>query len=122
MKLLNLILVFSFISFANISLSAQAATQVQNAKVAEFRKQMAEKDVVLIDVRTPREVAQGTIEGAINIPLNTLSGEVAKLDKTKKYLVFCRSGARSRRASMILARKGFEVYNLKGGILAWNRR
>jgi rhodanese-related sulfurtransferase len=112
-----------FFLLGTTSVSAQtAAKQVKNLKPVEFKKLMADKDVIILDVRTPREVAQGKIDGAVNIPLNTISKKVEKLDKTKKYLVYCRSGARSRRASNILAKNGLEVYNLLGGFLAWQRQ
>ncbi|HHB78312.1 MAG TPA: rhodanese-like domain-containing protein [Saprospiraceae bacterium] len=94
---------------------------MKNVNKQEFKKMMSEKDVVVLDVRTPREFESGKIEGAVNIPLNIIAKKAETLDKSKKYLVYCRSGARSRRAAMILARKGFEVYNLTGGYLSWMR-
>ncbi len=123
MKVLNFFFLVAFFSLGAINVNAQTtAKEVKNVTPAEFRTLMSDKDVVVLDVRTPREYAAQQIEGAINIPLNIVAKKAEGLDKSKKYLVYCRSGARSRRASMILARKGFEIYNLKGGILAWNKQ
>ncbi|MBK7410509.1 MAG: rhodanese-like domain-containing protein [Saprospirales bacterium] len=79
-------------------------------------------DAVVLDVRTPAEVAQGAIEGAINMDMKNpnFQDQVKTLDKGKTYLVYCRSGARSSAACQQMQRAGFEnLYNLKGGILAW---
>ncbi len=122
MKVLSFFMMVAFLSMNAISAHAQTtAKQMKNVNKQEFKKMMSEKDVVVLDVRTPREFESGKIEGAVNIPLNIIAKKAETLDKSKKYLVYCRSGARSRRAAMILARKGFEVYNLTGGYLSWMR-
>lgn len=72
---------------------------------------------VFLDVRTPEEVAGGTVEGAINIPLGELATRAAELPKDKAIFVFCRSGVRSRKASEFLDGKEFTVYNIDGGFL-----
>ena len=77
---------------------------------------------VILDVRTPQEVGQGKIDGAININFYDpdFKEQLNKLDKNKKYLIYCRSGARSSRALALTKELGFkEAYDLKGGILAW---
>ncbi len=123
MKVSSILMMVAIMFLGTVGVNAQTASKsVNNVSPSEFRKLMSEKDVVVLDVRTPREYAQQKIEGAVNIPLNTITKKAETLDKSKKYLVYCRSGARSRRASMILARKGFDVYNLNGGMMAWNRR
>ncbi len=80
-------------------------------------------DFVIIDVRTPEEVAEGYIEDAVNIDFyaETFRDELDSLDKNKTYLIYCRSGGRSGNALNIMAELNFEeVYNVLGGILAWN--
>ncbi len=107
------------------STSAPAATpQVVDIDVDQFEQMMAQPEVVVLDVRTPQEVAQGTItDRALNIDVTNralFDQEIEKLDKDKTYLVYCRSGRRSRVAGEEMVRRGFKkVYNLKGGILAW---
>src|SRR4051812_8201041 len=74
----------------------------------------------ILDVRTPEEYQAGQIEGAVMIPLQVLESEMAKLDKDKTYLVYCRSGNRSKQASQILSQNGFKhIYNMSGGYSEW---
>lgn len=74
----------------------------------------------VVDVREPRELAEGTLPGAVNIPLPQLRARLAELDPSKETLVYCRSGQRSYFASRILSQRGFErVVSLGGGWLAW---
>lgn len=79
-------------------------------------------DVVVLDVRTPEEFAAGSIQDAMNINYNAVdfSQQIDALDKSKTYLVYCRSGARSSKAVEIMKEKGFHfLYHLEGGYLAW---
>ena len=73
----------------------------------------------IIDVREVEEVATGKIPGALNIPLGLLEFRMHELDKTKEYILVCRSGARSARATEFLEGHGFSVTNMTGGMLAW---
>jgi rhodanese-related sulfurtransferase len=74
----------------------------------------------LIDVREPDEVAQGTIAGAINIPLAQIPGRLDELDRERRVVLLCRSGNRSGQAAEFLTRAGFtDVVNLAGGMLAF---
>ena len=76
-------------------------------------------DALLLDVRTPEEFAEKHIPGAKLIPLSELEGRLRELDREKKLIVYCRSGGRSARACALLSEHGFEAFNLKGGIMAW---
>lgn len=96
-----------------------------NLSQDEWISQMeADANVVILDVRTEDEYNDGIIEGAINIDIHKGQGfisEIEALDKTKKYYVYCRSGARSGKACEIMNELGFEnAYNLEGGIMGWN--
>ncbi len=91
------------------------------AKLIQARQNSA--DFVLLDVRTPEEFASGFISGAVNIDFKSpeFNGKLDELDKTKTYLVYCRSGGRSAKAMTMMKEKGFKrVYNLRGGIIEWN--
>ncbi len=82
----------------------------------------SDEEIVLIDVRTPNEYNAGHINGAINIDVNSVDfiNKINELDKNKKYIVYCRSGVRSKHACEIMEKMGFkEVYNMDGGILSW---
>ena len=79
-------------------------------------------DFIIIDVRTHQEFADGHIENAINTDFHseTFKNEIDKLDRNKKYLIYCRSGNRSRGALNIMVELGFrEVYHLSVGIIGW---
>ncbi len=79
-------------------------------------------DFVIIDVRTPEEVAEGYIEGAIFIDFysDTFRDELDNLDKNKVYLAYCRTGGRSGPTLLIMEELGFmEVYDISGGFNAW---
>jgi rhodanese-related sulfurtransferase len=80
-------------------------------------------DAILIDVRSPAEIAETNIEGhiAINFYDADFPNKVLQLDKDKALFFYCRSGNRSGQACRFLATKGYErLYNLKGGMLAWD--
>jgi len=74
---------------------------------------------LLLDVRTPREFAQGAIPGAINIPVDELRARMGELPKDKEILAYCRVGLRGYLGTRILAQSGYKVRNLSGGWLTW---
>ncbi|MBK8700489.1 MAG: rhodanese-like domain-containing protein [Saprospiraceae bacterium] len=98
---------------------------LKNINVAEARKLMAEnKDLVILDVRTPGEVSQGIIKGAVVIDIKdpAFLEKVNKLDKSKPTLVYCKVGGRSARAADAMSQQGFKtLYNLNGGYDAWKK-
>ena len=69
----------------------------------------------ILDVRTNKEYEAGAYENAIHIPLDDLRNRLNELDKTKTYLVYCRTGLRSYIACRILIQNGFRVKNITGG-------
>ncbi len=77
-------------------------------------------DFLLLDVRTPAENAAQAIEGSYLIPINELPHRIAELPREKELVVYCRVGNRSAYASAYLARIGYKVKNLEGGIMLWN--
>jgi rhodanese-related sulfurtransferase len=97
-------------------------TGATNMNVSEFSKKITESGVVILDVRTPGEFAEGYIEGAQNIDFQSgnFENEIAALDKNVTYAVYCRSGNRSGQAAKIMHDAGFhDVYNLDGGVIDW---
>ncbi|KOS66927.1 rhodanese domain protein [Lysinibacillus contaminans] len=73
----------------------------------------------LIDVREVDEVEAGHIPGIFHIPLGLLEFRMNELNKNETYIIVCRSGARSGRATHFLESRGFDVTNMVGGMLAW---
>lgn len=97
---------------------------VKNIQVSEFKELMKNPETVVIDVRSVAEKAEGDIPGSITIDIFSpqFVTEIEKLDRSKTYLMFCRSGGRSGSACSFMDQKGFSsLYNLEGGIMAWNR-
>lgn len=80
----------------------------------------SKQTINLIDVRETNEVAAGKIPGAINIPLGLLEFRMNELDKSKEYIMVCRSGGRSGQATNFLENHGYKVTNTDGGMLDWN--
>lgn len=96
---------------------------VKEVSVQElYDLQVQGADFQLIDVREPHEFAAANIDGEL-IPLGTVSAAAHRIAKDKKVVVHCRSGVRSAKAIRELEDLfGFEnLYNLKGGILAWSK-
>lgn len=79
---------------------------------------LSKKGAIFLDVRTPGEVAEGAVTGALTIPLQELEERSKELPKDKKILVYCRSGKRSANATAYLASLGYDVVNVKGGFMA----
>jgi rhodanese-related sulfurtransferase len=97
----------------------------RDLQVQEFKKLYESKSgAILLDVRTPSETAEGIIANALEGDISSAAFEkqISALDKSKPVFVYCRSGGRSGRAMSIMKQKGFqEVYNLAGGIGAWQQ-
>jgi len=78
--------------------------------------------LVLLDVRTPEEFAQSRIAGATLLDYRgpDFQEGLARLDRSRTYLVYCRTGNRSSYAVQTMAEMGFaHVYDLDGGIVLW---
>ncbi len=97
---------------------------VQTLEQANLSDKLKEKDVVLVDVRTPEEVAEGYISGAshfINFYDDDFQTKIKSLDSTKTYVIYCRSGGRSGKAAQFMIDNGFtKVFNLSGGISSYS--
>lgn len=85
---------------------------------------MNHSNAVVIDVREEKEVVDGMIINSVHIPLDDLQNHLKKIEKykDKPVIVSCRTGNRSGKACNMLRKNGFlQVYNLRGGILAWQK-
>lgn len=97
-------------SFASIS-PADAKTMLETRS-----------DVLLVDVRSPEELKEGAIHGAVLVPFFSVMRGQHNLAPDKPLILVCAVGGRSYAAGQMLAAKGFrEVYNLSGGMSAWKR-
>lgn len=96
-----------------------------DANVKAFAKLLTKGNVVLLDVRTAEEFAEGHLEGALNIDINNddfVEEAKKRIAKEKKVAVYCRSGRRSANAAEKLTEYGYKVVNLIGGIMEWQKQ
>lgn len=103
-----------------IAIAGYAASNIISGAmpVIDWRKlrDTDRSQVLLLDVRTPAEFELGTIEGAINIPLDDLRERICEIPRNKKIVIFCAVGLRGYLAQRILMGRGYaDVWNLSGG-------
>ncbi len=118
-----------FFSFKKQREAAEARTPETPSpgEIAEVPPEWLEEQPAalrVIDVREPNEFngPLGHIEGAELVPLATLLRAAEAWNQGETLVMVCRSGARSARATQVLGQLGFQtVYNLAGGMIAWNR-
>lgn len=106
-----------------LSACSSQPTEKLSLPPADFEQQsQSTPGAVLLDVRTPEEVQNGYIKGAINMDFQRPEFKllIAGLDKEKPYFVYCKSGMRSGKAADLMRDGGFEnVKTLEGGLNAW---
>ncbi len=137
MKSLNILLIaiFSFVLTSCAQNSSKKGGESADTKVVQkqaivelisatdLNVKMGDS-IQLIDVRTPKEFAEGYLKGAklINFFDKDFLDQMSKLDKDKELYIYCRSGNRSGQATKKLKTMGFtKIYDLKGGIKSWKR-
>ena len=119
------ILVMSFLALCGLILFVEFRNFTQKFSTvgpAAAISLINQEKTVLVDVREMNEVKDGMLNDAIHIPLSAIGKRVSELDKYKddNVLVYCRSGNRSGSVCRTLTGRGFEkVYNMSGGIMAW---
>lgn len=134
MKYLLFILVL-FFAFCKTDNTTPTITSTDNITEKVVRKDISVTEAhdwlksdnapILIDVRTPKEYAEGHIAGSTMIDYQDASfdDEIAKLDKDQTYLIYCRSGGRSGNAVHKMIGLGFtDVTNMEGGYNAWSTK
>jgi len=112
-------LLFLFQLNSTLAQSLDSATVIS---VTTFEKMTSKKRNLILDVRTPEEMAEGYISNASNIDFldEQFSEQIKDLNKNKTYLLYCRSGKRSAKAGALMKAAGFKkVYSLDGGITEW---
>ena len=124
MKIASLITIISIIIIS----CGQAQSQKEgffNISASDLKKEIeTNKNLIIIDVRTPEEVAMGTIPNSsiINFYDEDFEKKIALIQKDKTIAVYCKAGGRSSQAATILLKNGFsKVLNLEGGITAWEQ-
>ncbi len=105
---------------------SQAVAEITDISASQARALIMERGsnpkFTILDLRTPPEFGQGHIQGALLIDYTSpeFKARLDRLDKTGSYMVYCRSGNRSRRALKTFADLGFtDIYHMNRGILQW---
>jgi len=115
----------AFFAFTGVSL-AQSADSATVVSVETFEKMSKKKKkTVILDVRTPEEVAESHLAGAKNIDVQDelFQQNIDQLNKNKTYLLYCRSGKRTAVAGAKMKAAGFKkVYMMEGGITSWKEK
>ncbi len=100
--------------------SASSVVEVTPREAAALLRK--DPTIVVVDVRTAKEFAKGHLSGGLNLDVNgrDFKGKLAQLDRSKSYLLHCRSGFRSGKSLALWKELGFrKVYHLKAGFLGW---
>jgi len=80
------------------------------------------KNIFLLDVRTPQENSQARLPGTVLIPINEFERRVSEVPRNKTILVYCAVGSRSKPVAEYLSQNGYKnVYNMTDGIVGWYR-
>jgi rhodanese-related sulfurtransferase len=104
---------------------AQETKDRQIIKEKKFNRLMKKENTVVIDVRTTEEFSSGHIPGALHMDVqkDNFRELIQTLDPSKKYLLYCKSGKRSAKATAILMENGFnKVHHLQGGMQQYKGR
>ena len=107
---------------AALLLAGCGSSSAKKVSPKEFSDVTKQAGIVVLDVRTPAEFAEGHLENAVNIDFESgnFEEEVSKLDKSKTFAVYCRSGNRSGQAVKVMSKTGFtNIYDMDGGVIDW---
>jgi rhodanese-related sulfurtransferase len=112
-----------------VATGSAAGSPVTNVTVGKaqtlIRERAGKADFVILDVRTPEEFAEGHISGAVNLDVQSpdFGKGLRKLDRKRSYLVYCRTGNRSRRATLAMEELGFRsIFHMTEGIVKWKQQ
>lgn len=102
-----------------VNMLGYVADNMMSGKLETFQwsdiEELKEKNAFFLDVREDFELATGTIEGSVQIPLNQLRDRLGELPKDKTIYVYCQVGQRGYNATCVLEQAGFSAKNLDGG-------
>lgn len=125
-KIKQIIITVFLFSLLACSTNKSTTSKVTKIEAVELNRILltTHDSLQVVDVRTPEEFATGHLNNAINIDYNASNFEeqIKKLNKTKPVYIYCKAGGRSSEAVNIFTKNKFkEIYDLKGGIMSWER-
>jgi len=124
-KLLMLVVAVFFLNYSCAGNEQGGEVIAKDIKSEDMAKVIDNKDIIILDVRTPGETKAGIIKNAIIIEYGSadFKEKLNKLDKSKPVYVYCAVGGRSKKAQNIMKEAGFkETYNLLGGFNDWSKK
>ncbi len=106
-----------------IVLFTSEETRITKIDVETLQNRLENEEITLLDVREVDEYEGGHIEGAVNAPLSSLNETELPYPKDEPIYVICRSGNRSAQAAQLLKERGYtEIYDVSGGMIAWEQK
>ena len=106
-----------------VTIATQVWAAEQNILSREAKSLLEKnKNIYLLDVRTPQEYSQGRLAGSVLIPIGEFEHRISEVPKNRTIVVYCAVGSRSKPVAGFLARQGYkDVYNMTDGIVGWYR-
>jgi rhodanese-related sulfurtransferase len=106
-----------------VSLVTQVWAAEKNISARDAKALLdANKNIYLLDVRTPQEYSQGKLAGSVLIPIGEFEQRIREVPKNKTIIVYCAVGSRSKPVANFLSQQGYkDVYNMTDGIVGWYR-
>lgn len=106
-----------------VTMSAQVWGAEKNISARDAKALLGRnKNVYLLDVRTPQEYSQGKLAGSVLIPIGEFERRIGEVPKNRTIVVYCAVGSRSKPVAGFLSRQGYrDVYNMTDGIVGWYR-
>ena len=102
------------------SLALAAAQDISSREARVLMEK--NKDIFLLDVRTPQENSQARLPGTKLIPINEFERRINEVPRNKTILVYCAVGSRSKPVAEYLSKNGYKnVYNMSDGLVGWYR-
>lgn len=118
----SLICAVSIFTACDFSFAETQRSAIRQISVEEAKQAMDGKNAQFVDVRTEAEYASGRAPRTVNLPLDSLEENMARLDRSKPIYVICQTGRRSQKAAELLEKNGFkDLYNVEGGTTAWEK-
>ena len=106
-----------------VTIATQVWAAEQNILSREAKSLLEKnKNIYLLDVRTPQEYSQGRVAGSVLIPIGEFERRISEVPKNRTIVVYCAVGSRSKQVASFLAQQGYkDVYNMTDGIVGWYR-
>ncbi|WP_236634116.1 MULTISPECIES: rhodanese-like domain-containing protein [unclassified Exiguobacterium] len=123
MRKLTIILSVLVIVTVGIVVFTSKEDRITQIDVETLQNRLENEEITLLDVRELDEYEGGHIEGAVNAPLSSLNETELPYAKDEPIYIICRSGNRSAQAAELLQDRGYtEIYDVSGGMIAWEQR